>query len=77
MSKLHCHICDSRETIESVVRYQLVAEQSPNKPKPFVAMCRSHIIEAEGAYHEIKRIQTGPVIINLPGLKIGGASGRM
>lgn len=71
-----CHICESRETIESAVRYQLIAEQTPDKPRPFLALCKSHCSEAEGAYREIKRIQTSPVTINLPGLRIGGAAGR-
>ena len=71
-----CHICEGRETIESAVRYQLIAEQSPDKPRPFVRLCKSHCGEAEGAYREIKRVQTGPVTINLPGLRIGGRPGR-
>jgi hypothetical protein len=71
-----CHLCDGRETIESAVRYQLIAEQAPDKPQPFVALCKRHLAEAEGAYRAIKRIQTGPVTINLPGLCIGGATGR-
>ncbi len=72
-----CRICEGRETIESTVRYQFIAEQSPDKPPPFVPLCKSHCAEAEGAYREIKRIQTGPVTINLPGLSIGGAIGKM
>jgi hypothetical protein len=71
-----CHVCNGRETIESVVRYQLIAEGAPGEPRPFVALCKSHCGEAEGAYREVKRTQTGPVNINLPGLKIGGAPGR-
>ena len=71
-----CHICEGRETVEIAVRYQLLAEQSPDKPRPFVPLCKSHCSEAEGAYRAIKRIQTGPVIINLPGLRIGGSVGR-
>ena len=76
MTKHSCHVCEGRETIESAVQYQLIAEQSPDRPKPFVALCTNHIAEFEGAYREIKRIQTGPVTINLPGLRIGGAPGR-
>lgn len=72
-----CHICEGRETLESVIRYQFIAEQAPSKPRPFVDLCRSHAREAEGAYREIKRVQTGPVSINLPGLQIGGSAGRM
>ena len=71
-----CHICEGRETVESAVRYQLIAEQAPDKPRPFVRLCKSHCTEAEGAYREIKRIQSQPVSINLPGLRIGGAPGR-
>lgn len=74
---MSCHICEGRETIESAVHFQLLAEQSPDKPRPFVALCKRHCTEAEGAYREIKQIQTGPVTINLPGLRIGGAPGRM
>jgi len=72
-----CHVCEGRETTESVVRFQLITEQSPDKPPPFIALCKSHCSEAEGAYQEIKRIQTGPITINLPGLRIGGASGSI
>jgi hypothetical protein len=72
-----CHVCDDRETIESAIRLQLIAEQTPDKPRPFVPLCKTHCSEAEGAYREIKRIQTGPVSINLPGLRIGGATGRI
>jgi hypothetical protein len=72
-----CHICEGRETIESAVRYQLLAEQAPDKPRPFVRLCKSHCSEAEGAYRDIMRIQTGPVSINLPGLRIGGAAGSI
>ena len=72
-----CHICEGRETVESAVRYQFIAEQSPAKPPPFIALCKTHCAEAEGRYREIKRIQTGPVTINLPGLRIGGTPGKM
>ncbi len=72
-----CHICEGRETIESAVRYQLIAEQAPDQPRPFIALCKKHIAFTEGAYREIKRVQSGPVSINLPGLKIGGRPGRM
>ena len=72
-----CHICEGRETIESVVRHQLIAEQSPDKPRPFIPLCKNHCTDGERAYREVKRIQTGPVTINLPGLRIGGASGNI
>ena len=77
MSQRTCHICEGCETVESAVRYQLIAEQAPDKPRPFVPLCKSHCTEAEGAYREIKRIQSGPVSINLPGLRIGGTVGRV
>jgi hypothetical protein len=72
-----CHICEGRETIESAVRYQLIAEQHHGQPRPFIPLCKAHLVDAEGAYREIKRIQTGPVSINLPGLRIGGVPGRL
>jgi len=72
-----CCICDGRETIESTVRFQFIAEQEPTHPIPFIPLCKAHVAEAECAYREIKRIQTGPVTINLPGLRIGGASGSI
>ena len=72
-----CHVCEGRETIDSEVRLQLIAEAAPDRPPPFVALCREHGAIAEGAYSEIKRIQSRPVTINLPGLRIGGATGRM
>lgn len=71
-----CAICEGRETIESAVRYQLINEQSSDYARSFVPLCKSHLVEAEGAYREVKRIQSAPVSINLPGLHIGGHPGR-
>jgi hypothetical protein len=70
-----CAICAGNETIESTVRFQLIAEVHHGEPRPFIPLCKAHLAEAEGAYREIKRIQTGPVTVNLPGLRVGGAPG--
>jgi len=73
---MSCHICEGRETVESTVRFQIVAEQAPELQRPFIALCKSHYTEAESAYREIKRTQSAPISINLPGLRIGGVAGR-
>ena len=49
MLERSCHICEGRETVESVVRLQLIAEQTPDKPRPFIPLCKGHCTEAEGA----------------------------
>lgn len=69
-----CYICEGRETIESVVGHQLTAEQGSGPAPSFIALCGDHIGKAERAYQDIKKIQTRAVLLNLPGLKVGGLS---
>ena len=71
-----CHLCEGRETIDSALRLQLVAEQTADVP-PFLPLCRKHFDEANGALAEVRKTQSPPVIINLPGLRVGGHQGSL
>jgi hypothetical protein len=87
-TKVACAVCEGLETVDSIVRLQLQSQRiatsawSPSGIEPGtyagrLPLCLRHYREAEGALGEVKKIQSGPVTINLPGLRIGGAAGRI
>jgi len=87
-TKVACAVCEGRETVDSVVRLQLSANNvtstswspagvAPGTHSGRLPLCLAHFREAEGALDETKRIQSGPVTINVPGLRLGGAAGRI
>ena len=66
-----CHLCEGRETMESLLTLQLAA--APVQ----IPLCRKHIDLCEGALHEIRRIQSPPVVVNVSGVTAGSAGGRL
>jgi hypothetical protein len=67
-----CFVCESRETIASVVRHQLIAEQSPGGVAPFIPLCATHCKSAEHAYRDVKLSQSTPVKVQFSGLSMYG-----
>ena len=67
---MRCHICESRETVDSLIQLQLGA--APVQ----IPLCRYHLAVCEGALAEVRRIQTGPVAVNVAGVVAGGAGSR-
>ena len=67
-----CHVCESRVTVEGLVRLHLIAEQTAAAPAS-IPLCGKHFTEAEDVLTDIKRMQTPPVHINLAGLQVGGS----
>jgi hypothetical protein len=88
IAKAACAVCEGRETVDSVVLLQLSANNvtstswspagvAPGTHAGRLPLCAKHYREAERALDETKRVQSGPVTINVPGLKIGGRQGRI
>ena len=61
-----CHVCEGRETIETVLRLQLAAEETADLP-PSIPLCPKHFTEAEDALAEVRKIQSPPVHIRPAG----------
>ena len=60
-----CHVCDGRETTESLVVLQ--ASGSTRR----VPLCPAHFTVAESAWREVERTRTPPVTVGMPAVRIG------
>lgn len=65
-----CHVCQGRESIDSLLNLQLGGAPLS------VPLCRRHFDACEGALAEVRRIQTPPVVINLAAVTCGAAPGQ-
>jgi hypothetical protein len=65
-----CAICLHRETIQSLIAYQLsgVPVREP--------LCRKHYDLCEGALAEVKRIQSPQVVVKVSAVTATGRGGR-
>jgi hypothetical protein len=66
-----CHVCEGRESIDSLLWLQLGS--APVAPIP---LCRIHHAMAEGALAEVRKIQSPPVNVYCSAVTAGGGSGR-
>jgi len=67
-----CDVCEGKHTIDSVLAIQLSSEITKER----IPLCQRHFDEAKGGLLDWRKTKTPPVVINLPGLAIGGTAGR-